>query len=134
MSPAADDWRRGNEQVLAGLTFTWKTYQAYSGYGGTNTARSAGRSSWTGTIPTGCERRLRLHPASTLQRGYTNVRNGSTPSGRHWVCRECFEDFLPEFGWEVVQSDADAWPYDTPEPTPRPTAADFDRQRSSERP
>src|SRR4051794_8122243 len=45
--------------------------------------------------------------------GYTNVRAGDEPSGRHWVCRECFEDFRPEFGWQVVESDPGAWPYDT---------------------
>ena len=68
MSPAADDWRRGNEQVLAGLTFTWKTYQAYSGYWEHEHCTFCRKKFLDGTIPTGCERLLRLHPASTLQR------------------------------------------------------------------
>ena len=58
--------------------------------------------------------------------GYANLGMGDMPSGRDWVCRECFNDFQPEFAWEVVASDPDSWPYDTPEPNPRPTAADFD--------
>jgi hypothetical protein len=127
MPPAPDDWRRiGQEDRLAGLAFAWKNYQAYSGNWDHDHCEfcfkkflDPGYADWM--------REALTEPSEQhAGAGYANVGTDDTPSGRHWVCRACFNDFRPEFGWEVVDSDADSWPYDTPEPNPRPTAADFD--------
>jgi hypothetical protein len=56
--------------------------------------------------------------------GFTNLRHDDTPAGKHWICRACFDDFLTEHHWDVEVSDPGAWPYDPPEPSPRPTADD----------
>ena len=125
--PAPDDWRRmGQESYLAGLAFTWRSYQTYTG----NWEHDHCEFCWKKFLDPGYSDWMRealADPAAeNADAGYTNVRAGEKPSGTHWVCRECFGDFQPEFGWEVVDSDPTAWPYDTAEPNPRPTAADFE--------
>jgi hypothetical protein len=132
MSPAPDDWRRmGQEGRLAGLAFTWKNYQAYSGNWDHEHCEfcfkkflDPGYAEW---MQDALDEPSNEHAGA----GYTNLAAGDTPSGRYWACRECFNDFRPEFDWEVVDSDPGSWPYDTPEPSPRPTAADFDPDVSS---
>ena len=125
--PPDDDWRRtGQEEWLSGLRLTWKRYQAYSG-------------NWEHEHCEFCWKKFLdehyaqwMHDALASQSpehcgfGFTNVRHEDIPAGRHWICRECFDDFVPEFGWSVEESDPQAWPYDPPEPRPRPTASDFE--------
>lgn len=135
MKPAPDDWRRmGQEDRLAGLTFTWKNYQAYSGNWEHDHCEFCFKKFLDPDYADWMREALADPSDEHAGAGYANIRAGDTPSGRHWVCRDCFNDFRPEFGWEVVDSDPDSWPYDTPKPNPRPTAADFDpdaRSRSA---
>ncbi len=124
MGAAPGDWRRmGQESYLSGLAFTWKRYQAYSG----NWEHEHCRFCWKTFLDPHYSRWAREALATASDHadsGYTNLRSATTPSGNNWICRECFDDFLPEFGWQVTHSDPDSWPYDTSEPNPRPTAAD----------
>ena len=42
-----------------------------------------------------------------LSHGFTNLRFGEVEAGTHWICRPCFVDFRPEFGWPVEDGDPD---------------------------
>ena len=124
--PAADDWRRmGQEQYLPGVTLTWKRYQAL-------------RADWEHEHCVFCFHKfldpayspshaetLRDKPDDCSDAGYTNVGEPDRPAGEWWICAQCFADFNDEFGWHVVETEPDAWPYRTAEPTSRPTAADY---------
>lgn len=123
-----------HEDLVAGLAFTWKNYQAYSGYWEHEHCRCCWRKFLDPNYADWMREALQAPSQKHVAAGYANVGDASTPSGRYWVCGECFEDFKPQFGWEVVASDPDAWPYDTPEPSPRPTAADFRHERWSQGP
>lgn len=122
----------GQEHFLAGLSFTWKRYQASSGNWDHEHCEFCNKKFLDAHYAAWMRETL-MHPSDDhVGAGYSNLRRGDTPSGRHWVCRECFSDFGAEFGWTVVQSDSEAWPYDTPEPRPRPTAGDFDPEARSQ--
>lgn len=133
--PARDDWRRtGQEDYLSDLRLTWRRFQAYSG-------------SWDHEHCEFCWKKFVDEDYAPWMRavlqsdspehagfGYTNLRHEEVPAGRFWICRECFDDFASEFRWRLEQRDPEAWPYDPPEPQPRPTAADFDRDLPSRGP
>jgi hypothetical protein len=125
--PSADDWRRRwQEDYLRGATLTWRRYQALSA----NWEHEHCEFCWAKFLdanysPVHAET-LKSDP-EVLAEGYTEAPGGSQPAGEHWICPQCFEDFRDEFGWTVVPSDPNAWPYARPEPTPRPTAADYKR-------
>src|SRR5258705_2550182 len=106
MSAASDDWRRtGQEAYLAGLPFTWKKYQAYTG----DWEHDHCEFCWTKFLDPDYADWMREALASdsdgTTDAGYTNVRHEDVPAGRHWVCRRCFNDFRTEFEWTVAESD-----------------------------
>jgi hypothetical protein len=114
--PDADDWRRGGqEKYLLGATLTWRRYQAlrktwehehcefcWAKFLDANFSRAAAEA-------------LAADP-ELLAEGYTEAPGGSLPPGEHWICRPCFEDFREEFGWTVVASDPNEWPYGPREP------------------
>ncbi len=128
MGAAPDDWRRmGQEKYLAGAQLTWKNYQALS-------------AQWEHEHCTLCQRKfldphyseasraaLAEQPDANRSAGYTTLADGKLKNGQLWVCEECFADFRDEFALTVVETDPDAWPYDGPEPEPRPTSADYRR-------
>ena len=134
MSKAAD-WRlTGDQPELSGVPLTWKRYQAYSG-------------NWEHEHCVFCQKKLLDRDYAPWMRtvldrgspghagfGYTNLHHGALPSGLHWICQDCFTDFEPRFHWPVKASDPDAWPYDPPEPHPRPTQADYDPDRPHDGP
>lgn len=72
--------------------------------------------------------------SEVLAGGYTEAPGGVQPAGEHWICQSCFEDFREEFAWDLVPSDPEAWPYALPEPRPRPTQADFERDAAVRHP
>jgi hypothetical protein len=115
----------GQERYLRALSFTWKAYQAYSG----NWEHEHCKFCWAKFVDPNyaawMKEKIDAGARDHLAAGYTNLRDGDTASGTYWVCEQCFADFLPEFGWTLIESDAEAWPYDTPEPNPRPTSADY---------
>jgi hypothetical protein len=131
----ADDWRRtGQEEYLTGVRLTWKRFQAYSG----NWDHEHCEFCWKKFLDENYAPWMREALSSPSPEhtgfGFTNLRDDHHPAGRHWICRDCFDEFLPEFGWAVEKSDPEAWPYDPPEPDPRPTAADFDGDAESKGP
>jgi hypothetical protein len=124
--PAPDDWRRmGQEAYLLSATLTWKRYQALSPEWEREHCEFCFRSSWTQSrvpaTPRCSATRRTIAPTPAI----TNVEDSGRPAGKWWVCEECLGDFKDEFGWRVVESDADAWPYNMPESACRPTAADY---------
>jgi hypothetical protein len=132
---AHEDWRRtGQEAYLSGRSFTWKRYQAYSG----NWDHDHCEFCWTKFLDPAYAEWMRERLASGAEghadAGYANLSDDTAPAARYWVCRDCFEDFRAELRWAVVESDPGEWPYDTPEPDPRPTAADFSAERESSGP
>lgn len=68
---------------------------------------------------------LEEEPEGHSAEGYTNLGDEGLPAGKWWICSRCFEDFAAEFAWVVVKTDPKAWPYEGPEPDPRPTASDY---------
>ncbi len=126
MSASEDDWRRrGQERYLQGARLTLKRYQALS-------------AQWEHEHCVFCWHKFldtqysEIHRQAVEERpdlnsaeGYTNLGAQDRPAGKWWICRQCFDDFAAEFEWSVVDTDPDAWPYEGPEPKPRPTAADY---------
>ena len=132
---AEDDWRRaGQENFLSDLAFARGTYQAYSGNWDHDHCEFCFVKFVDPNYAEWMREKLDAGSPDHVGAGYTNLRHKDTPSGRYWICEGCFSDFQPEFHWPVVESDPDEWPYDTPEPHPRPTAADFDPDAASRGP
>jgi hypothetical protein len=125
MVAKADDWRRmGQERYLRGVRLTWKRYQAL-------------RADWEHEHCAFCfqkfldarysgwaRRELEANPDRNDAAGYTTVGDDGQEAGSAWICKQCFADFAEEFGWVVVDTDPEAWPYAVPEPNQRPTASD----------
>ena len=133
MPAPPDDWRRrGQENYLRDARLTWKHYQALS-------------ADWEHEHCEFCFQKfldpnyspvhadtLRQHPDQQVAAGYTNLEDDARAPGRWWICEQCFADFRDEFGWVIVDSDPDAWPYPGPEPEHRPTAANYDESHRVE--
>jgi hypothetical protein len=125
--PDVDDWRRqGQEDYLTGATLTLRRYQALSPGWEHEHCEFCWAKFLDASYSPAIAQLLEEDP-SLLSEGYTEAPGGQQPPGEHWICHQCFEDFRDEFGWTVVPSDPNAWPYATPEPTPRPTAANYER-------
>jgi hypothetical protein len=125
---SGDDWRRtGQERYLSGLRFTWKRYQALSGNWEHEHCEFCSKKFLDASYSDWARQALESGPDEhTAACGFTNLRDDAAPAGKHWICEACFNDFVAEFRWEVVGSAPEGWPYEPPEPTPRPTAADYD--------
>jgi hypothetical protein len=127
MSVAADDWRRaGQEKYLRGARLTWKRYQALRGDWEHEHCAFCWQKFLDAHYSEWARSELADKPQENDASGYTTVGGaGQEPAGEHWICKQCFEDFVEEFAWTTIESDPDAWPYSTPEPNPRPTARDY---------
>jgi hypothetical protein len=130
----ANDWRRrGQEKHLRGARLAWRRYQAMSAQWEHEHCEFC----WAKFLDANyspAHRVLLESDPEVLAGGYTEAPGGTQPAGEHWICKPCFEDFREEFEWELVPSDPEAWPYARPEPHPRPTQADFDRDAVVRRP
>ncbi len=127
MTAAPDDWRRmGQEGYLLGAGLTWKRYQAFSAKWEHEHCEFCFRKFMDPNYSPQAAEALRDEPEKQTDAGYTNVQAPNRPAGKWWICKQCFEDFAEEFGWTVVDSDPNAWPYDGPEPEHRPTATEID--------
>jgi hypothetical protein len=126
MSASPDDWRRrGQEKDLTGARLTWKNYQALSGQWEHEHCDFCWRKFLDPAYSQASQDALANEPDANRPAGYTTLAGRELKNGQYWVCTECFEDFKDEFAWTIVQTDPDAWPYDGPEPDPRPTSADY---------
>jgi hypothetical protein len=136
MPAGKDDWRRMHEeQFLTGLAFAWRRYQAFSGNWEHEHCEFCFKKFLDASYADWMRAALSEKPDEYAAAGYTNLRHGDVPAGRHWICVDCFSDFLPEYRWEVADADLlDSWPYDPPEPKQRPTARDFDPDAMSKGP
>lgn len=130
-----DDWRRtGQEDYLKGARLTWKRFQAYSGNWEHEHCVFCWKKFLDANYASWMREALESGSEEHAGHGYTTKRQGDLPAGGYWICRPCFDDFASEFEWTVEDSDPEAWPYDPPEPKPRPRAADFDPERGSQGP
>lgn len=78
-----EDWRlQGQEKWLTGATFCWQTYKP--------------RPNWDHDHCVFDSRRISAEPGERNE-GYV-----TTDHRRHWVCKECFQDFAGMFKWKVV--------------------------------
>jgi hypothetical protein len=128
VSAAPDDWRRmGQEDYLHDAELTWKNYQALSAEWEHEHCVFCFRKFLDPNYSPMHEEALRSHPEKRDAAGYTTSASEDRPPGKWWICKRCFADFNEEFGWSVIETDPDAWPYSGPEPKPRPTAADYQR-------
>jgi hypothetical protein len=128
VADAADSRRAGQEAYLLGATLTLRRYQAPSGNWEHEHCAFCWATFLDENYSEASSASLREDPA-LLGEGYTNEHSDRASAGEHWICPACFEDFREDFAWTVTSADPDAWPYDTPEPHPRPTSADFDPKR-----
>ncbi len=125
MGALADDWRRrGQEAYLRGARLTWKNYQVLSAEWEHEHCDFCLVKFLDPRYSAACREALLRDRDSLRSAGYTNLMGSDLKRGAHWICEECFGDFGDEFGWEVVPTDPDAWPYEGPEPARRPTSSD----------
>jgi hypothetical protein len=126
MGVAQDDWRRRGQEHLRDVRLTWKRYQALSAQWEHEHCALCWHKFLDPNYAETHRQALQDEPDKHSAGGYTNLgdEEGQIP-GKWWICGRCFEDFAAEFGWVVVETDADAWPYAGPEPQPRPTGADY---------
>jgi len=127
MTVESDDWRRaGQEKYLLGERLTWKRYQALRGNWEHEHCAFCFQKFLDASYSELARQALIDEPDKNDPAGYTTVGgDGQEPAGKHWICKQCFEDLAQEFSWTVVDSDPEGWPYDTPEPNPRPTSKDY---------
>ena len=105
MVPAPDDWRRmRQEDYLTGLAFTLTDYKVYSANWDHDHCEFCFKKFLDPSYADWMRDALAKPSDDHAGSGYANVAAGDTPSARYWVCRECFDDFRPEFGWELVAS------------------------------
>ena len=85
MTREPNDWRLQNQRAyLTGVTLQWRTYRAF-------------RPDWEHDHCEFCWAKF------AESEGEEFVRAGfATADEKKWVCRVCFEDFQPEFGWHVL--------------------------------
>jgi hypothetical protein len=128
MSVAPDDWRRtGQEEFLLDATLTWNNYQALSAEWEHEHCEFCFHKFLDAHYSSLHADALASAPDEQSPAGYTNLPEEGRPAGKWWICATCFNDFKEEFRWKVEEADPAAWPYERPEPTARPTAADFNR-------
>ncbi|MCA1837498.1 MAG: hypothetical protein LC674_01570 [Actinobacteria bacterium] len=128
MGATDGDWRhRGQEQYLTGARLTLKHYQALSGQWEHEHCEFCWHKFLDPHYADSHRDTLADDPDRHSSGGYTNLGAEDKPAGKWWICKQCFEDFAAEFQWQVVKTDPDAWPYEGPEPNPRPTAAEYTR-------
>ncbi len=126
MGATEDDWRRrGQEQYLRRAQLTLKRYQALSAQWEHEHCAFCWHKFLDPSYSETHRRILEEIPDRHSAEGYTNLPRQDRPAGKWWVCKQCFDDFAAEFEWAVVKTDPDAWPYEGPEPNPRPAAADY---------
>jgi hypothetical protein len=126
MAAAGDDWRRtGQEEYLAGARLTWKNYQPLSAQWEHEHCEFCWHKFLDPHYSPADKELLEREPDAQSAAGYTNLADEGRPAGKWWICEGCFADFKEEFGWTVVQTDPDAWPYDGPEPEHRFASADY---------
>ena len=78
----SDDWRiQGQEQYLHGVKLVLRNYSPPS-------------AEWDHDHCAFCGAKFSLNDGD-LKNGY------STEDGYHWVCNQCFNDFLHVFNWHV---------------------------------
>lgn len=126
MGAARDDWRRrGQEDYLRGAQLTWRRYQALGAQWEHEHCDFCWRKFLDAEYSDDHRRALEERPDEIDAAGYITIAADGQPAGKWWICRSCYGDFADEFGWVVVESDAEAWPYSVPEPHLRPGAADY---------
>jgi hypothetical protein len=124
----------GQESYLRGAALTWKNYRALSPEWEHEHCEFCFHKFLDPHYSPLHAQALSQEPENHSSAGYTNVEAPEVPAGKWWICETCFEHFRDEFGWSVVATDSDAWPYSTPEPKHRPTADDYDASRLVEGP
>jgi hypothetical protein len=125
MTAAPDDWQRmGQEATLQGATLTWKNYQALTAEWEHEHCAFCFRKFLDPAYSDAHRQVLKDQPDKHADAGYTTVGSDSVKAGAEWICQQCFEDFKDEFRWSVAKTDPSSWPYEGPEPSPRPTSAD----------
>ena len=126
MGAGEGDWRRrGQEKYLRRARLTLKCYQALSKQWEHEHCEFCWHKFLDPHYSEAHRRAVEEEPDVHSAEGYTNLGDEDQPAGKWWICTRCFEDFAAEFEWVVVETDPDAWPYEAPEPDPRPTAADY---------
>jgi hypothetical protein len=128
MGAAADDWRRtGQEEYLSGARLTWKRYQALSAQWEHEHCTFCWQKFLDANYSERHRQWLEERPDEVEPAAYTNIAGQEAPAGKWWICKRCYSDFAEEFEWVVVDGAPDSWPYEGPEPHPRPTDADYVR-------
>ncbi len=111
--PDPDDWRllKGQQEYLNGVALTWRRYQALR----TNWEHEHCDFCWTKFLDTnyadGHAQTLANEPENNHGAGYTTIGGDGVDAGEFRICEPCFEDFAERFGWSVVMSDPESWPY-----------------------
>jgi len=120
----------GQEKYLTGAHLTWRNYQALSAEWEHEHCDFCQRTFLDPHYSEVSRETLAAKPDTQLSAGYTTIADAELKDGELWVCKECFDDFQDEFGWTVVQTDSDGWPYHGPERDRRPTSADYKPPRA----
>jgi len=81
-----NDWRLMNqERYLKGVVLVWQQYLPASPKNDHDHCAF-------------CQAKFMQNYPDTLREGY------STPDREHWICKQCFEDFVDLFIWKVVSA------------------------------
>lgn len=120
-----DDWRRRGQEHLRDVRLTLKRYQALSGQWEHEHCEFCWHTFLDPQYSEAHRKALEDEPDRQSAEGYTNLGDDGETPGKWWICKRCFGDFATEFGWVIVQTDPNAWPYAPPERDPRPTSADY---------
>jgi hypothetical protein len=81
-----DDWRlTGQEQYLFGVSLSWKAWK-----------RPVSNPGWDHDHCDFCWKKFSDidHP-EIVHEGY------ATTDSKHWICRECYNDFRETFRWQI---------------------------------
>lgn len=82
--PSPDDWRRqGQEKYLMNKTLVKGYYISC-------------RVGWDHDHCEFCGNKFSLADKDSLKHGY------STLDYKHWICEDCFEDFICEYRWRII--------------------------------
>jgi hypothetical protein len=123
---AKDDWRRrGQEQYLRNVRLTLKRYQALTAQWEHEHCEFCWHKFLDPQYSDAHRQALEQRPDRNSAEGYTNLGDEGLTPGQWWICSGCFADFAEEFGWVVIETDPNAWPYAPPEPDPRPTVEEY---------
>ncbi len=101
MAREEQDWRlTGQERYLRGAALVWKPYHARSETWEHDHCSFCWAKFIDPNFSDTAHRFIEEHP-EVLTKGYTTTAEHEHGADHHWVCKQCYDDFVNLFEWRI---------------------------------